>query len=126
MSLTPYRSSDFSVHRFDTIPDYVSGIAKLYGDAPALSWFTRKKEEKTLKNFARVKILVKGEAVYDELLANALKDENISFSVDFGEDKNTELTVVYYLPIEVGNEAKNAEAIFELLITASNEEGGEG
>ena len=84
------------------------------------------KEEKTLKNFARVKILVKGEAVYDELLANALNDENITFSVDFGEDKNTELTVVYYLPIEVGNEAKNAEAIFELLITASNQENGEG
>lgn len=48
MSLTPYRSSDFSVHRFDTIPDYVNGIAKLYGDAPALSWFTRKKEEQSL------------------------------------------------------------------------------
>lgn len=48
MSLIPCRTSDFSVHHFDTIPHYVSGIAKLYGDTPALSWFTRRKEEQTL------------------------------------------------------------------------------
>ena len=34
---------------------------------------------------------------------------------------NTELTVEYYMPIEIGNEAKNAEAHFELHLTASNE-----
>lgn len=48
MSQRPYRASDFSVHRFNTIPQYVSGIAELYGDDPALSWFTRRKEEQTL------------------------------------------------------------------------------
>ena len=40
---------------------------------------------------------------------------------DFRENKNTELKVIYYLPLDVGNEAKNAEAIFELQLTASNE-----
>ena len=39
----------------------------------------------------------------------------------FGEDKNTEFQIVYYLPIDVGNEAKNAEALFGLMLTASNE-----
>jgi hypothetical protein len=29
--------------------------------------------------------------------------------------------MVYYLPVDIGNEAKNAEAVFELLLTASNE-----
>lgn len=78
-------------------------------------------ENKTLKNFARVKIISGEEVIYDELLATAFEQEDIVFHVDFTEKKNTELTFVYYLPIEVGNEAKNAEALFELIFTASDE-----
>lgn len=78
-------------------------------------------EEKTLKNYARVKIVTNGEIICDELLATVFESENIALPVDFDEEKNTELKIVYYLPIEVGNEAKNAEAVFELLLTASNE-----
>ena len=77
-------------------------------------------ESMTLKNFARVSILSGEEVVYDELLANAFAND-IVLNVDLKEDKNTSLKIVYYMPIEVGNEAKNAEANFELLLTASNE-----
>ena len=76
-------------------------------------------EEKTLKNFARVKILSGSACIYDELLATAFEDDGIGFSVDFAKEQNTELKIVYYLLLDVGNEAKNAEAIFELLFTAS-------
>ena len=78
-------------------------------------------DEKTLKNHARVKIVANGEVVSDELLADAFEKEKIVLPVDFSEGKNTELKVLYYLPQDVGNEAKNAEAVFELLLTASNE-----
>ena len=78
-------------------------------------------EEKTLKNYARAKIIANGEVVCDELLATIFEKEDIILPVDFKENINTELRIVYYLPIEVGNEAKNAEATFELLLTASNE-----
>lgn len=78
-------------------------------------------EEKTLQNYARVKIIANGEVISDELLADAFKKEKIVLPVDFDEGKNTELKVVYYLPIDVGNEAKRAETVFELLLTASNE-----
>ncbi len=78
-------------------------------------------QEKTLKNFAYVKIIANEEVICDELLADAFENEKIVLPVDFDEEKNTELKIVYYLPIEVGNEAKNAEAFFELLLTASNE-----
>lgn len=78
-------------------------------------------EEKSLKNYARVKILANGEVVCDELLAAVFENEDIVLPVDFSEGRNTELKIVYYLPLDVGNEAKNAEAIFELLLTASNE-----
>lgn len=48
MKVKRYNKADFVVPRFDTVPDFVRGIAELYGDRPALSWFTRRKEEQTL------------------------------------------------------------------------------
>ena len=83
--------------------------------------FIEKQKGKTLKNFARVKILAGEELICDKLLAEAFEDESLVVPVVFSEKKNTELRIVYYMPIEVGNEAKNAEAEFELLFTASNE-----
>lgn len=77
-------------------------------------------EEKTLKNYARVKIVAGDEVVCDELLADAFENDVIVLPVDYAAGQNTELKIVYYLPSEVGNEAKKAEAIFELLLTASN------
>lgn len=78
-------------------------------------------EDKSLKNFARVKIMSGDNVLYDELLATAFLNDDLVLPVDFKENINTDLTVVYYLPEEVGNEAKNTEAVFELLFTASNE-----
>ena len=74
----------------------------------------------TLKNYARVKIVANGTVVCDELLATAFERTDLALEVDFDAEKNPELSIVYYLPIEIGNEAKNAEALFELLLTASN------
>ena len=45
----------------------------------------------------------------------------IMVPVNFKEKTNTEFNVVYYMPEEVGNEAQNAAARFELKLTASNE-----
>ncbi|MBQ7378962.1 MAG: hypothetical protein IJW70_04690 [Clostridia bacterium] len=78
-------------------------------------------EEGTLKNFARVKIQSGDKVLYDELLAAAFEQEHLALPVDFDRKQNTELTIIYYLPIEVGNEAKNAGAVFELHVKASNE-----
>lgn len=78
-------------------------------------------EKETLKNYAHVKIIANGAVVYDDLLATAFENDSIVLPVDFAKSTNTELKLVYYLPLEVGNEAKNAEAVFEVLITASNE-----
>lgn len=48
MKTKPYNKADFVVPHFETIPDFIRGIAQLYADRPALSWFTRRKEEMTL------------------------------------------------------------------------------
>ena len=100
---------------------YIVRFERAVGNDYTLTMDFVELEEKNLKNFARVKIIADGELIYDELLATAFEDENLILPVDFEERKNTELNVIYYLPIDVGNEAKNAEAIFELHVTASNE-----
>ena len=78
-------------------------------------------EEMTLKNFAFIKIEAGDGTVCDLLLADVFTIEAMTLPVDFEKELNTELKITYYLPIEVGNEAKGAEAIFELVLTASNE-----
>ncbi len=79
-------------------------------------------EDRNLKKFAHVQILSSGEVVCDELLEKVLDEsETIVMPVNFKTNQNTELTVRYYLPLDVGNEAKNAEALFHLRLTASNE-----
>ena len=78
-------------------------------------------DDGALKNYARVKILAQESVIYDDLLVNALDNESILLSVDFKEKKNTELQILYYLPMEVGNEAKNTESEFSLVLIASNE-----
>ena len=48
MKTLPYNKADFTVPFYDTFPQFVAGIAKTYGPKPALSWFTRRREEKRL------------------------------------------------------------------------------
>lgn len=77
-------------------------------------------EEKTLKHYAYVRIEADGQILCDQLLAEAFEGETMVLPVDFSQNRNTELNITYYMPIEVGNEAENAEAIFELRIVAGN------
>lgn len=78
-------------------------------------------KEGTLKNYACARIESKTGVLYDGLLAPLLEENGtLKVSVDFEEEVNTDLKIIYYLPIEVGNEAQNAEALFELHLTASN------
>ena len=62
-----------------------------------------------------------GEVILDELLVDAFEHEELVLPVQISKGINTELEIIYYLPIEVGNEAKNATADFELLVRASEE-----
>ena len=101
--------------------EYTIRLEKVSMDECDLSLDFVETDEGELKKFARVKIIANGEVLCDEKLADAFEGESVVLPVDFGESKNTELKIVYYLPTEVGNEAKNATAAFELRLTASNE-----
>ena len=75
----------------------------------------------TLKNFIRVKILSGETELYDELMADAMDGRSLSLNVNFKKAENTELKLIYYMPLEVGNEAKLATADFRLNITSTME-----
>lgn len=77
--------------------------------------------ESPLKEYARVRILLDDTPVYDELLVTAMDDENLVMTVDFEGRKKADMKIQYYLPLEVGNEAKKATAQFKLVLTATNE-----
>ena len=77
--------------------------------------------QNSLKDYARVRVMAKDTVLYDESMAIAFEKEGLVFPVNFLMRQNTELEIIYYLPIEVGNEAENAEAAFELHLTAYNE-----
>ena len=112
LSLIPGDSCEYVIKlKDDNFPKYDLSI-KFSDSAP----------EKTLKNYAYVKVIADGKVVYEDLLATAFQDGGIVLPVDLIAGKNEELKIVYYLPLEVGNEAKNAEAIFKVKLTASNEE----
>ncbi len=75
----------------------------------------------TLKNYAYVRIEDNGRTVCDELLSDAFEREDIGLGANFGDGAKYNLTVTFYIPDHIGNEAQNAEADFTLLITATNE-----
>ena len=77
-------------------------------------------EKNSLGQYAYVKIESDGELICDSPLASILDRDDITVSVDLTKQKTQELRIAYYLPEEIGNEAQNAEALFALLLTASN------
>ena len=54
----------------------------------------RQGEESTLQNFARVKFVSSGVVIYDDLLANAIENDDMVLNVDF--EKNKSLLQDYY------------------------------
>lgn len=102
--------------------DYLVKLHSEYSQHCELTLDFAETQPGTLKDYAYVKIISGDKVLYDELLATAFEDEHLIFNVDFDKNHNTELIVEYYMPLEVGNEAKNAEAFFELHISAYNEE----
>lgn len=82
--------------------------------------FNETDTEQKLKDFVYVRIEMGDEVIYEKLLADSFTDEALSLDVDFTNVKKNEFRITYHMPEEVGNEAQNSEAFFELHITAEN------
>ena len=80
------------------------------------------KGDKTLKYYVYARVEHNGEVIADKSLSELFEGEVFKFKSDLTKGKISILTVTYYMPSTVENEAENAEADFILHITAANEE----
>ena len=74
--------------------------------------------DKTLKHYARVKMEADGEIICDKLLSEFFEGEPILLQCYLTDDEAYDVKFTYYMPIEIGNEAENASADFDIIITA--------
>ena len=74
-----------------------------------------------LKDYIKVIIIFNGEKVYEEELASVIERQLAPIDCVLDKKKPVEMKIIYLMPIEVGNEAENAEAFIDLKITVSNE-----
>lgn len=77
--------------------------------------------ESPLKNYVYAKVEADGEQVCNLLLAELL-DESKTFSLYCENDGvgSYDIKITYYMMLDVGNEAMEAEANFDLTLTAKN------
>ncbi len=74
-----------------------------------------------LKEYIKVIIIFNGEKIYEEDLTKAIDAELAPIDCVLDEKEPVEMKIIYLMPIEVGNEAENAEAFIDLAIKVSNE-----
>ena len=84
--------------------------------------FKEKGDNNTLKDFVYVRVEYEGKVLCDKLLADVLDGKRIKFVGDFRDGRRDNIKITYYMPIEVENEAENAEANFSVHISVVNEE----
>lgn len=75
-----------------------------------------------LKNYIKVIIIFNGDKIFEDDLVKVIDTELAPITCVLDEKKPVEMKIIYLMPIEVGNEAENAEAFIDLAIKVSNEE----
>lgn len=77
-------------------------------------------EDLGLKEFVYVKIQIGNEILCDKLLKDVFEEEVISFECKMELRKKYDIEVTYYMLESVGNEAKNTQTTFNIVISATN------
>lgn len=85
--------------------------------------FADKDEKLTLKSYVYAKVIAGDEVICDALLEDIFNGDPLTFTRELSKKKSETVKIVYYMPTEVDNDAKNAEAKFDLVISADNSGG---
>ena len=75
-------------------------------------------ENLDLKKYVYIKMEICGKVFYEKLLADAFEEKTFTMHIDHKTPDDDDITVTYYLPENVGNEAQKAQSTFKLLVTA--------
>lgn len=101
--------------------EYTLSLNGEYSEEYQLSLnFSDHEPSHTLKSYVYVRIERDGTVLCDQLLSEAFDGEGITLTANFTDGAKNEMQVTFYMPEDVGNEAQNAEANFELLLKATN------
>lgn len=105
--------------------DTIEYVMAVESDLPGTCMLTLDFEETErgiLKNYLYIKVTVEGEVIADCLLADLVDgEEPLSVPCKVRKTDDLEIKVEYFLPLETGNEVKNASVNYLLHITLSNE-----
>lgn len=71
-------------------------------------------------NFIHVRIIVDGEVLHDKPLNEMFALETVFLYIKPHIKRDVEAKVVYYVPLDVGNEAENAQLSFDVVVTATS------
>ncbi len=78
------------------------------------------KEPQPLADFVYVRIIADGKVLCDRLLSALLARDSTTISCHLPKGGMQEIEIIYYMPVDVGDEAKHAEANFSIIVTVSN------
>ena len=97
--------------------EYTLVITSKDGPTYAVDFEFHETDDSPLKDYVYVRMLLGDEELCDVLLADVMDSGAISRELRIKEGEACELTIIYYMPEEIGNEAENADAHFDLYVT---------
>ena len=110
LNMAPGKSTEYTISLTNDVT----------GDC-ALSFSFEELEDSPLKQYVYATVEINGESVCDELLADLLDGHEITTDITLHRSEPTTVTVRYSMPVEIGNEAQNTTASFQINLTASNQ-----
>ncbi len=88
------------------------------GDSFNLTVDFQKVGKDSLASFIDVELFVNSEKIDSAKLSEYLSGRQVDFSVDFDGTENAEVEIVYSMGLDVGDEAQNTAADFDVVISA--------
>lgn len=96
---------------------YTMSISSKDGPTYAVDFEFRNRGDSDLQDYVYVRMLIGEEELCNALLADVMDSGPISHYTRISEGDPCEVTIIYYMPEEIGNEAEGAEAHFDLYVT---------
>ncbi len=122
ITLSDQTSSTLEVHLGGITPgdkvDYTLHLNANRGDGFQVEMQFAGTGNTALAPYIDVEILLGTETVVSASLADLLEGESASFSADFTNTKNVDVTVIYKMKTSVGNEAQGAIADFDVILNS--------
>ena len=128
LSLTANEVTELEFDEVMLVPgDSVEYVVELRSDLSAgydllISFYQDAAEDQLLRDFAYLRMEAEGQILCDRLLSDCIRDEAIPLSCYLEDKKPYDVTLTFYMPEEVGNDAKGTKLDLDILFAAGEAE----